>query len=479
MRVLLLNPPTKNLYGQLGIQLIPLGLGYLAGSLLEVNHQVDVIDLMAEPEREEQIDFSQYELVGISSDTPRYFKALELADRAKRAGALVVMGGYHVTFQDREAIESGNVDFVVRGEGEYVLRDLVNALEHTGDVSHIKGISYKAEGTFVRNPPAPFIQDLDAVPLPRRELFPKGKYLSMYDDRPMTTMVTSRGCPFDCAFCSASRFGGLKWRTRSLDSILDEMELLIDEGYQSFLFVDDNFTLNPRRVLDFTEEILRRKWDIRWWCFSRVDTVVKNPEMVRKMAEAGNRTMFLGLESANQAILDGWGKKITLDQQKEAVKILKNNGISVYASFVLGDRRDTQESIQKTIRYARQLNPETCQFSVLTPYPGTRLFEELRAKDLILTYDWNFYDGIHSVIKLENLDPMELPKIAIRAYRKVYFRWKKIPLLIWSVLKKPVNFKFYLNEISSGLRVMKALRKSKLKLANPSTEKESFQLRRA
>ncbi len=479
MRVLLLNSPTKNFYGQLGIQLIPLGLGYLAGSLLEDDHQVDVIDLMAEPERETQIDFSNYELVGISSDTPRYLKSLQLADQAKRAGALVVMGGYHVTFQDREAIESDVVDFVVRGEGEYVLRDLVYAMEHTGDISHIKGISYKADGTFVRNPPAPFIQDLDAIPLPRREFFPKEKYLSMYDDRPMTTMVTSRGCPFDCAFCSASRFGGLKWRTRSLDSILDEMELLIDQGYQSFLFVDDNFTLNPRRVLDFTEEILLRKWDIRWWCFSRVDTVVKNPEMVRKMAEAGNRTMFLGLESADQAILDGWGKKITLDQQKEAVRILKENGISVYASFVLGDRQDTKESIQKTIRYARKLNPETCQFSVLTPYPGTRLFEELRAKDLILTYDWNYYDGIHSVIKLENLDPLELPKMAIHAYRKVYFRWKNIPILIWSVLKKPVKIKFYFDEILSGLKVMKALRKSKFKLTNPSAERESFQLKRA
>ena len=479
MRVLLLNSPTKNFYGQLGIQLIPLGLGYLAGSLLEDDHQVDVIDLMAEPEREAQIDFSKYELVGISSDTPRYFKSLQLADRAKRAGALVVMGGYHVTFQDREAIESGAVDFVVRGEGEYVLRDLVNALEHTGDISHIKGISYKADGTFIRNPPAPFIHDLDAIPLPRRDLFPKEKYLSVYDNRPMTTMVTSRGCPFDCAFCSASRFGGLKWRTRSLDSILGEMEHLIQQGYYSFLFVDDNFTLNPRRVLDFTEEILRRKWDIRWWCFSRVDTVVKNPEMVRKMAEAGNRTMFLGLESASQESLDEWGKKITVDQQIEAVKILKKNGISVYASFILGGLHDTKKSVQETIQYARKLNPDTCQFSVLTPYPGTRLFEELRAKDLLLTYNWDYYDGIHSVVKLENLDPQKLPKIAVKAYRKVYFRWKNIPDLAVNILRKPVNLRFYFKEIISGLKVMKELRKSKIKSTEPLVEKQPFQLKRA
>ncbi|NOY76881.1 MAG: radical SAM protein [Calditrichaeota bacterium] len=479
MRVLLLNSPTKNFYGQLGIQLLPLGLAYLAGSLLEDGHQVDVVDLMAEPEKESQIDFGKYELVGISSDTPRYPKSLQLARRAKAEGALVVMGGYHVTFQDREAINSGVVDFVVRGEGEYVLRDLVNALEHTGDVSHVRGISYKADGTCVRNPSAPFIQDLDAIPLPRRDLFPKNKYLSTYDNRPMTTMVTSRGCPFDCAFCSASRFGGLKWRTRSLDSILDEMALLIHQGYRSFLFVDDNFTLNPRRVLDFAGEILRRKWDIRWWCFSRVDTIVKNPDMVRKMAEAGNRTMFLGLESAHQSILDGWGKKITVDEQKEAVRILKENGIGVYASFVLGDRQDTKESIKQTIRYARELDPATCQFSVLTPYPGTRLFEELRAKNLILTYDWRYYDGIHSVIKLENLDPVELPKLAIRAYRKLYFRWKNIPVLIWNVLKKPVNFKFYFDEIFSGLRVMKALSKSKFDLTKPSAGKQALQLRRA
>ena len=479
MKILLLNSPAKNYYGQLGIQLPPLGLAYLAGSLLEENHQVDLIDLMVEPEKEELIDFSKYDIVGISSDTPRYPKSLQLAKEAKEKGAIVVMGGYHVTFLDREAIESNAVDFVVRGEGEYVLRNLVNAFEHTGDVSHIKGISYRAEGTFVRNPPAPFIQNLDAIPLPRRDLLPKEKYLSEYDNRLMATMVTSRGCPFDCAFCSASRFGGLKWRTRSLDSILDEMDLLIQQGYRSFLFVDDNFTLNPKRVLDFTGEVLRREWDIRWWCFSRVDTIVRNPEMVQKMAEAGNRTMFLGLESASQESLDEWGKKITIDQQMEAVKILKKNGISVYASFILGGLHDTKKSINETVQYARKLNPETCQFSVLTPYPGTRLFEDLRAKDLLLTYDWNYYDGIHSVIKLENLDPQEMPKMAVKAYRKVYFRWKNIPNLAVNILRKPVNLKFYFKEIISGLKVMKELRKSKIKLTEPLVEKQPFQLRRA
>ncbi|HDL78835.1 MAG TPA: radical SAM protein, partial [Bacteroidetes bacterium] len=461
MRILLLNPPARNYYGKLGIQLMPLGIAYLAGTLLESGHQVHVIDLMVEPERETKIRFSDYDLVGISSDTPRYPKSLQLAKKAKKTGAVVVMGGYHATFLDREAIDSGVVDFVVRGEGEYILLELANALEHTGDVSPIKGISYRADGTFVRNPSAPYIHNLDKIPFPRRDLFPREKYLSLYQDRPMTTMVTSRGCPFDCAFCSASRFGGLKWRTRSLDSILDEMEFLLNQQYTSFLFVDDNFTLNPKRVIDFSEEVLRRKWDIRWWCFSRADTVVHNPEMVRKMAGAGNRTVFLGLESASQSTLDEWGKKITLKQQQQAVRILKENGIRVYGSFIIGDLHEDQKMVRQTIRYARQLNPHTCQFSVLTPYPGTRLFHELREKNLLRTFDWREYDGIHTVIKLEHLNPDELNKLVRRAYRKFYLRLSNLPGLLKSILKKPGELKLVIGEFISGVKIFRELKKKR------------------
>ena len=479
MRILLLNPPAKNYYGQLGIQLIPLGLAYLAATLIEDGHSVSVADLMVEPEKEADLHFSEFDLIGISSDTPRYPKALQLARRAKEAGAVVVMGGYHVTFLDREAVESGVVDFVVRGEGELVLRALIRALEHTGDVAPVRGISYLADGRFVRNPAAPFIQDLDGLPLPRRDLFPKEKYLSLYENRPTTTMVTSRGCPFDCAFCSASRFGGLKWRTRSLDSILDEMEVLIGEGYRSFLFVDDNFTLKPGRVIEFSEEILRRRWDIRWWCFSRADTIVKNPDMVRKMAEAGNRTVFLGLESANQSVLDDWGKKITLEQQQEAVRILKENGISVWGSFILGDLHEDRQMVLQTIRYARKLNPETCQFSVLTPYPGTRLFESLKARNLLLTTDWEQYDGLHGVIQLEHLRPEELTKLVAKAYKDFYLRWSNVPALVKEAILHPANFRNIGREIVSGLKLFLRIGKKSPKSKKTTREFRKMQLKRA
>ncbi len=457
MRVLLINPPAQNTYGQLGLNLLPLGLAYLAASLKAAGHEADAVDLQVENLAPDEIPFGKYDLVGISTDTPRFNRAVELGRLARRAGTLVVFGGYHPTFLDAEPFEREAADFVIRGEGEEALVQLVDALEHGTSLEHVRGLTYQRGGALRRNPPAYLIEDLDSLPFPDRSAFPQGRYLSTFDGRPVASLVTSRGCPYDCYFCAATRFAGLRWRTRSLDSVLAELQILQQRGYTSFLFVDDVFTLSYRRTVDFCDEILARHWDIRWWCFSRVDSLVRHPDMVRRMALAGARTVFLGLESGNQATLDHFAKKITLEQQRQAVRLLRRYGIRVYGSFILGELHETKEMIRQTIRVARRLRPETCQFSILTPYPGSRLFQYLESLRRLTTRNWDLYDGLHLVFKHPYLSAKEIQGLLREAYVRFYLSASQVPRAVAELFKSPTGLRQRLARVRTGLEIFRNL----------------------
>ncbi len=458
MRVLLINPAARNYYGELGLNLLPLGLAYLGAVLLQEGHSVETIDLQVQSVPLSDIPFRRYDLVGVSSDTLRFNRAVEIGRAARDQGVPVVMGGYHPTFLDSEPFERGAADFVIRGEGEYSFLELINALERGSGFEEIRGLTYSSNGEIRRNPPAYLIENLDELPFPARHLFPQKGYLSTFDGRPMATLVTSRGCPYDCYFCAATRFAGVRWRTRNLDGVFEEISELLHQGYTSFLFVDDNFTLSYRRTLDFCEEVLARHWDIRWWCFSRVDILVKHPEMVRKMALAGASTVFLGLESGNQQTLDRYQKRITVEQQLEAVRLLRKYGIRVYGSFILGELHETPGMIRETIRFARKLKPETCQFSLLTPYPGSRLFHQLDSLKQLVTKNWDLYDGAHLVFHNPNLSAKELQRLLQQAYLKFYLRVSNIPAAVKEFLKDPVEFKQIVQQIKAGVDIFRRLK---------------------
>jgi anaerobic magnesium-protoporphyrin IX monomethyl ester cyclase len=420
VRVLLVNPPAGFSYYRLGIRRPPLGLAYLA-SVLKDHHQVEIIDFNVEKQGWNNYRYSEFDIVGISVDTARYPVALKIARVAKDQGAVVVMGGPHVSFLDKNALESGVVDYVVRNEGEHSFVSLVRFLSKEMVFEEVRGVSYLTDNELRRTSDAPFICDLDSLPFPARELLPLKLYRGKTNGRLMTTMITSRGCPFSCDFCSSSQFFGLGWRARSVENILEEMELLHKAyNYRALSFMDDNFTLNPSRAIKLSEKILEQGWDLIWGALSRVNTVVKNPGMVRIMAKAGLRWIFLGFESGSQHVLDGYGKKALVQDALRAMEILKENDVRVTGSFILGAPDETKDMMKETIKFAKRLNPRTAQFTILTPYPGTKLYE--RVKDRLLSENWEMYTCLHPTIRLDHVSPEELKRLFIMAYFSFYGR---------------------------------------------------------
>jgi len=422
MKILLVSPPAGISYATIGISRPPLGLAYIA-AVARDRHDVRIVDFNVE-ESWKKFPYGRYDVVGISVDTSRYHASLKIAERAKAAGAAVVMGGPHPSFMDEEALRSGPVDYVVRNEGEYSFLSLVDYLSGRLPYEEVRGVSHLDGGVCVRTPDAPFIGDLDAMPFPARDLLPLDRYREKMNGRPTTTLVTSRGCPFNCHFCSSSQFFGVRWRARSTENVLEEMRLLYDRhGYRALSFVEDNFTFNPARAVAISEGIIANGWDLKWGAWSRVDTIVKHPDMVRTMARAGFTWTFVGFESGSQEVLDEYGKRAMVDDALRAMRILKENRVGVTGSFILGAPAETKGMMKETVRFAKALNPHRVQFTILTPFPGTKLYESMRTR--LLTGDWRRYTGTHPTIRLDHLSSRQMKRQLVGAYFSFYGRLKQ------------------------------------------------------
>ena len=393
----------------------------MAAVLTERDYDVNIVDLNVGQDQQ-SVPEDNWDLAGITLDTSRYYKGMDYARMLKSKGAKVVVGGPHASFMAEEILRSGSADFVVRGEGEHTVLELVEAISGGGNLEQIKGLSYRTDNQIIHNSDRTYSDVLDSLPFPARHLLNMDKYrTSKLGTRSITSILTSRGCPYQCSFCASSKLAGTFWRARSVESIIEEIQLIKDNyGYTAFAFVDDNFTLSPQRVIDLCKEICKRSLDIHWWCFSRVDTIVKNPEMVSLMYEAGCRSTYIGIESRSQETLDFYNKKISADISREAVSILKDNKIEMTASFIIGALGEDKKMVEDTLRFAKSLNPNTVSFTILTPYPGTDLFEQVR--DRIITFDWRKYDGIHSVIRLKHFKPIQLQLTLLRFYISFYLR---------------------------------------------------------
>ncbi|MEA1948851.1 MAG: radical SAM protein, partial [Thermodesulfobacteriota bacterium] len=320
MRVLLINPSAIGTFRAIGISFPPLGILYVAATVRNRGHDVKVLDRSVD---HREVDFESFDVVGVHSDTTRFNRAFELARQAKAAGVKVVMGGPHPCFMAEEILKTGSVDAVVKGEGDESFPDLLDAWTNGADPTSIPGMILLTPQGIVDTGDRKRIQDVDSLPFPARDLIDLSLYHTRLGHRPLTSLHTSRGCPYRCRFCSSTRFDGAKWRARSPESVLAELEYLVrDLGYGAVAFMDDNFAGSPERTHRICDGILRKGLDVRWWCFCRVDTIVRYPELVKRMAEAGAHSMFIGVETPSSGVLDHFNKGINSEQTLQAVQIL-------------------------------------------------------------------------------------------------------------------------------------------------------------
>lgn len=408
MKLLLINPP----YSFEESPSPPFGLISLAAWLRENGVDVKILDYIVNPLEESELHSAVAEFspdaVGATAVTMNVKKSLMILSsiKKKHPEMPVFMGGPHVTF-DADAILSENpfVDYIIRGEGEITTLELLQTL-NDGNLSQVAGISYRENGNPVHNEWRPFIEDINILPLPARDLVDLAAYRAL--GLPIN-MVTSRGCPFKCVFCVGSRMVGRKVRYFDVERVVDEFEELSKMGFRQINIVDDLFTSNRERCIKICEAISERGINHEWTAFARVDTV--SPDLLDAMRKAGCTTLCFGIESGSQQILDKVKKKINLEMCRKAVDICKDAGISAMTSYILGLPGETPETARQTLEFARSLSP-SYGFHILAPFPGT----EVREKPLeygmrIMTDDWNLYDANRSVAESVTMPYREVDRL--------------------------------------------------------------------
>lgn len=433
MKVLLINPPdTASKYKFIGLVAPPLGIGYIAAVLEENDIDVKIIDgsalEMSWEDLEKEIHKYSPDIIGVTAVTPTINQALKSAKIAKNTcpDSIVVLGGYHPTFTYNEILKNDFVDIVIMGEGEYTMRDLAMAVDNGTDLREVKGI---ATNEFI-TPPRPIIEDLDELPFPARHLLPMDEYKILNMRLPTGTLISGRGCPHKCSFCSSAAMHGHKLRMRSAQNIVDEMEHLLDVHDAGMIaFMDDTFTMNRKRVEEVCNEIKERDLDFYWGATARVDTL--SEKLLRKMKDSGCITLFLGVESADQQHLDNLNKKITLDRIKKTFELTRELDVRTIASAVLGMPGDTRQSIEKTISFVKSLNPSYAVFSLATPYPGTDFYINASKQNLIKVNDWSKYTLLSPVLETVDCSLEELKALQKKAFKDFYLRPSYILRQAW------------------------------------------------
>lgn len=353
------------------------------------------------------------DIVGISTITSTAPRAYQIADTYRRRGVPVILGGPHVSFVPEEAIE--HADFVVRGEGEMPFTGFLEAFEHRGEVAEIPNLSYWSGKDVIHNAPSNRATDLSKVPIPDLTLLRSpGRDFR----RHVLPMETSRGCPFNCEFCSVGKMFGRKMRFRPIDEIIEALKRGLHRA-KSVFFVDDNFAANPERTKRLLRAIINAGLRINWSAQVRCDAA-RDEELLDLMQRSGCAAVYVGIESINPETLERVKKMQTADSVAESIAKFHRRNIRVHGMFILGFDEDDRRSVRRTWRYALRNMLNTVQFLILTPLPGTQMFQKLQDEQRILTNNWSLYDAHHVVFKPRGMRPIDLQRLQIKAHEKFY-----------------------------------------------------------
>jgi len=440
MKILLIYPPANNMIttnvptiveGEKGFY-PPLGLMYVAAYAEKyTDHEIEILDTQVEnlsyAEIETRIRKIKPDVVGIQTMTFTLIDALTTAEIVKNIDETihVNLGGPHVGIYPLETIKRKEVDSLVLGEGEITFTQLINNIDDKEKLRGIKGLVFKDKGEIINTGQSDFIDNLDDIPFPARHLTHYNKYYSLLAKRsPVTTMFTSRGCPYNCLFCDRPSMGK-KFRARSAENVVHEFEECFNMGIKEIFIYDDTFTIDRQRVIDICDKILERNLDIGWDIRARVNTV--DEELLRKLKAAGCERIHYGVEAGTPEILKVLRKGITLEQAQKAFKMTRDIGIDSLAYFMIGSPGETREQIMQTMKFAGNLNPDYVHFSITTPFPATDLYKQGLNTRIFADDYWSDFaanptkDFIPQLWEGE-LNREELVVLLKKAYKNFYLR---------------------------------------------------------
>jgi len=383
------------------------------------------------------------DLVVINTATPSIDSDLSTAGVVKEIDSRIVTAaiGIHVTALPEDCLKDfPDLDFVVRGEPEEIVRELALALRDKRPAEEVAGLSFLRQGKIVHNPEQPFIEPLDNLPFPAWHLVDIKRYTMPFTGKPFLLVATSRGCPYRCTFCADKTFYGTRLRLKSPGRVVDEMEWVGKEfGIRDFLFWSESFTIKKEFAYGVSKELIKRGLKINWVCNSRVDNV--DLELLRTMKKAGCWLIGYGIESGNQAVLDSVHKGCRLEDAKKAVRLTQAAGIGAAGHIVLGFPGETKETIEQTIRFAIELDLDFAQFYCAVPFPGSKLCAQVRQKGWINTDDWSRFEQNFSVLDTPQLKAEEVMRLRRLAFRRYYLR----PRAVYKTLKRIRNLRQFFN----------------------------------
>jgi radical SAM superfamily enzyme YgiQ (UPF0313 family) len=469
MKILLMTPPCwsewKDNFGP------PLGLGYIAAVLEKNGYDVKIIDpnplKLTIDNLLMQIKKENPTIVGISCISANRFEAFELAENIKKEmpEVMIVMGGTHVTFLAKQILDRiPQIDIIVRGEGEITMLDLVRSTETDKNFHNVKGISFRENGEIITNPDRPYIENLDSLPFPAFHLMPLDKYFLSTDCKKEIkslkhcTMVASRGCLMSCVFCSTSVFWGKKFRARSPENVLDEIEYLIKNyGIEHIQFFDDSFAMNPKRAKKICQGIIDRGYNIKFIIMGRVDTM--DDELILLLKKAGCHRIDFGLETGSDEIMKNINKKIKLPNVERTFKKCKEAGIEVRAFIMMSLPGEREDDVKMTIDFVKKIHIDYMTTAITSLNPGSELYNRAKSNGMVDDNIWFNYKSPATEITTKDMPPyLEYFSMDdLNYYCKLinYEGWKKKGMLFYSkkVLRKlsdPVKIvEFLKRKISS------------------------------
>lgn len=453
--VLLINPNyMEELYGKRVMSVHPpLGLVYLAGYLKKHKISAEILDANAHNLSKEKVIKkvigSDAKIIGIGATSAIAEMAFELCEKIKEkdSSKIIVFGGIHISCLTEESLRKCSaIDYAVIGEGEKIFYNLILAIKNKKSMKKIKGVAFIEKNKFVKTSAEELIKDLDELPFPEKEFLPDYLYQpgSEFDigikGKKYWEIITSRGCPNKCTYCSSSHF----WkniRIRSVENIFQEIKQLSEKGVRYLSFLDDTFTISEKRIVELCEKIkpLKLKWD----CYARVNNL--SEKMVKSMKNAGCLGMRIGFESGSNEILQKIKKNTTIEQARKAMKIIRKYELKTFGFFMIGLPQDNQETIEKTINFAIELEPTFASFAIATPFPGTEMFREYLDKNW-MPENVNLHNlDLHSseLTRTDKLSSEEILQYYKEANRKFYIRpeyWIRISVYLIKHPKELINY---------------------------------------